>query len=104
MLGELAIDYDQRLVTVAGNEIELTPTEFELLSALSLNAGRVVTYETLLAQIWGERGNGGGWKVVRAFIKQLRAKLGDYAANPSWIFNVRGVGYRIPRPGAHPPP
>ena len=37
---------------------------------------------------------------MRAFVKQLRQKLGDDAANPAWIFNVRGVGYRMPRPGA----
>ena len=98
VLDTLAIDYDQRLVTVAGRTVELTPTEYELLRSLSLDAGRVVSYETLLTQVWGKRGNG-DWKVVRAFVKQLRAKLGDNAADPSWIFNVRGVGYRMPQPG-----
>ena len=102
-LGELAIDYDRRLVTVAGQAIDLTPTEYELLRALSLDAGRVVTYETLLDRVWSERDKG-GWKVVRAFVKQLRAKLGDDAADPTWIFNVRGVGYRMPRPGEPPAP
>ena len=101
VLGELAIDYDRRLVTVAGRGVELTPTEYELLRALSLEAGRVVTYETLLDRVWSERGNG-SWKVVRAFVKQLRAKLGDDAADPTWILNVRGVGYRMPRPGETP--
>ncbi len=101
VLGELAIDYDQRRVSVEGQAVELTPTEYELLRALSLNAGRVVTYEALLDQIWNERKNG-GWKVVRAFVKQLRAKLGDDAADPTWIFNVRGVGYRMPRPDETP--
>ena len=74
---------------------------YELLRALSLDAGRVVTYEALLDGIWSERRNV-GWKVVRAFVKQLRAKLGDSAADPVWIFNVRGVGYRMPRPGEVP--
>ncbi len=98
MLGELAIDYDKRLVTVAGRAVELTPTGYELLRALSLEAGRVVTYETLLHQVWIERRHA-SWKVVRAFVKQLRPKLGDDAAGPAWIFDVRGVGYRMPRPG-----
>ena len=98
VLGELAIDYDRRRVTVAGRAVELTPTEYELLRMLSLEAGRVVTYRALLDQIWNRRAKG-SWKVVRAFVKQLRAKLGDDAANPSWIFNVRGVGYRMPGPG-----
>ena len=101
VLGGLAIDYDRRRVSVAGQEVELTPTEYELLRALSLNAGRVVTYEALLNQVWSERNNG-GWKVVRAFVKQLRQKLGDNAADPTWVFNVRGVGYRMPRPGETP--
>ena len=99
VLGDLAIDYDRRRVTVAGREVELTATEYELLRVLSLNAGRVTTYETLLDRVWAGRGNG-DTKVVRAFVKQLRQKLGDNAANPAWIFNVRGVGYRMPRPGA----
>ena len=103
VLGELAIDYDRRLVTVAGAAVELTPTEYELLRLLSLEAGRVVTYQALLDQVWSGRANG-SWKVVRAFVKQLRAKLGDDAADPTWIFNVRGVGYRMPGPGEPPAP
>ena len=52
VLGDLAIDYDRRRVTVAGREVELTATEYELLRALSLNAGRVTTSETLLNRVW----------------------------------------------------
>ena len=99
VLGTLAIDYDRRRATVAGREVELTATEYELLRILSLNAGRVTTSETLLNRVWPERSNG-DTKVVRAFVKQLRRKLGDDAASPAWIFNERGVGYRMPRPGA----
>ena len=97
VLGDLTIDYDRRRVTVAGRAVELTPTEYELLRALSLDTGRVVTYEYLLERVWSERSKG-DWNVVRAFVKQLRTKLGDEAANPTWIFNVRGVGYRMPSP------
>ena len=99
VLGILAIDYDRRRVTVAGRNVELTATEYELLRILSLNAGRVTTSETLLNRVWPGRSNG-DTKVVRAFVKQLRRKLGDDAASPAWIFNERGVGYRMPRPGA----
>ena len=53
VLGDLTIDYDRRLVTVAGSPVRFTPLEYELLRVLSLNAGRVVTYETLLRQVWG---------------------------------------------------
>ncbi len=98
VLGELAIDYDRRRVTVAGRAIELTATEYELLRVLSRGAGRVLTHETLLRQVWSRRANGNP-KIVRAYVKRLRRKLGDDAVNPAWIFNERGVGYRMARPG-----
>ena len=96
-LGDLAIHYEARRVTIAGRETTLTSTEYELLRVLSLNAGRVVTYEALLRQIWSGR-KAGDLDLVRNFVKRLRAKLGEDAANPTWVFNVRGVGYRIPGP------
>ncbi|MDE0279731.1 MAG: winged helix-turn-helix domain-containing protein [Gammaproteobacteria bacterium] len=98
MLGELAIDYDRHRVTICGDPVILTATEFELLRALSLNAGRVVAYDTLLARVWSGRGKADA-NLVRIFVRNLRRKLGDDAANPTWIFNERGVGYRMPEPG-----
>ena len=98
VLGDLAIDYDQRLVTVAGRPVRLTPKEYELLRLLSLNAGRVMTYASLLRQVWNNWGNN-ETAPVRDFVKKLRRKLGDDAARPAWIVNERGVGYRMPRPG-----
>ena len=99
LLGELAIRYDERQVTVAGRSVELTATEYELLRVLSVNAGRVMTYDALLRQAWGgwERGSGDS-KLVRAVVKRLRRKLGDDAADPAYVLNARGVGYRMPRP------
>ena len=102
-LGDLAIHYEARRVTIAGRETTLTSTEYELLRVLSLNAGRVVTYEALLRQIWSGR-KAGDLDLVRNFVKRLRAKLGEDAANPTWVFNVRGVGYRIPGPDDIPGP
>ena len=98
LLGELAIHYEARRVTVAGQEVALTATEYDLLRVLSLNAGRVVTYEALLRQVWGGRETG-DMDLIRNFVKKLRAKIGEDAANPTWIFNVRGVGYRMAPPG-----
>ena len=95
-LGDLAIHYDERRVTVAGRPVELTTTEFELLRALSLNAGRVSTYEALLRQVWGGRGVA-DTDLVRVFIQKLRRKLGDDPKEPAYIFNHRGVGYRMAR-------
>ena len=92
LLGGLAIHYERRLVSVAGRTVELTATEYELLRVLSLNAGRVVSFDTLLNRIWSGR-SGANANVVRIFVKQLRDKLGDRAVDPKWIFNERGVGY-----------
>ena len=96
-LGELAIHYEERRVTVAGRQVELTAKEFDLLRVLSLNAGRVVTYETLLRQVWSG-GEAADATRVRNFVKKLRAKLGEDAQSPTWIFSVRGVGYRMANP------
>ena len=94
-LGDLAIDYDARRVAVAGSPVDLTATQFDLLRALSLAAGRVLSYKALLRQVWGGEGDAA---LVRAFVKQLRRKLGDDPSKPKWIFNERGVGYRMRRP------
>ena len=96
-LGELAIDYEARRVTVGDRPVRLTATEYELLRLLSLNAGRVSTYESLIRRLWSGRDPGDPDR-VRTFIKQLRRKLGDDPARPTWILNERGVGYRVPRP------
>ena len=98
VLGELAIEYERHRVTVGGEAVELTNKEFELLRLLSINAGRVVHHDTLLRRIWEAR-PGADANLIRIFVRNLRRKLGDSAENPTWIFNQRGVGYRMPRPG-----
>ena len=97
VFGELAIDYERRRVTVGGRAVPLTATEYEVLRILSVHAGRVVTSESLLRRAWGAR-DSTHTDPVRAFVKKLRAKLGDDAANPTYIFTERGVGYRMARP------
>ena len=96
-LGDLAIDYDRRRVSLAGRALDLTATEYELLRLLSLNAGRVVTHEALLRQVWGDR-RSDGQHAVRTYVRRLRRKLGDDAARPAYIFNEFRVGYRMPDP------
>ena len=97
VLGDLAIQYDDRRVTLAGRSVTLTAIEFDLLHALSSNAGRVLTYDALLRRVWGRRESAGS-DVVRAVVKKLRRKLRDDPKDPAYIFNHRGVGYRMPRP------
>ena len=96
--GDLAIDYEQRRATVAGRRVDLTAIEYELLRVLSTGGGRVSTVDALLRQVWGGR-RAGEPKLLRAFVKRLRRKLGDDAARPAYIFTERGVGYRMAAPG-----
>ena len=84
--------------SVAGREVALTATEFDLLWTLSVNAGRVMTTEVLLRQVWGRRGSDDTDR-VRTVVKKLRAKLGDTATAPTYIFTEHGVGYRMATPG-----
>ena len=96
-LGDLVIEYEQRRVTVGGRRVRLTATEYELLRILSLNAGRVVTYGALIRQMWPAPNRGDSDR-VRTFVKQVRRKLGDDPARPSYILNERAVGYRMAEP------
>ena len=97
-LGALAIDFDRRRASLEGRALDLTATEFELLRVLVLNIGRVLTYDSLIRNIWNGRSHGSP-KLVRTYIKRLRCKLGDDTRPPAYIVNTRGVGYRIKRPG-----
>ena len=97
VLGDITIDYAERRVTVGGDAVDLTATEYELLRVLSLDAGRVVTFDTLLRRVWAKRESADA-NLVRIFVRNLRRKLGDNAASPAYIFNRRGVGYRMAKP------
>ena len=102
VLADLAIHYERREVTVAGRRVELTATEYDLLSALARNAGRVLTHDALLRRVWHGRDSADA-RVVRAFVKILRRKLGDRAKRPAYILTERGIGYRMAGPGRRPP-
>ena len=84
-------------MTVAGRAVALTATEYEPPRVLSLNAGRVVPYASLLRQVWDNRASGDS-DAVRTFVKKLRDEPGDNPASPTYIFNQRGVGYRMAAP------
>ncbi len=99
MLSGLAIDYDRRQVTLGGQPLELTATEYELLRVLSANAGRVLTYRALLRKAWDTRYRSSvDPKLVHAVVRRLRHKLGEDGARPTYILNERRVGYRMPAP------
>ncbi|MGW6845965.1 response regulator transcription factor [Streptomyces sp. NPDC054958] len=92
--GRLSVDPVSRTVRRDGEPVELTATEFNLLSHLLRHAGQVFTREQLLAQVWGYAGYR-DTRMVDVFVSQVRAKLGD--ASP--IRTVRGVGYSATAPG-----
>ena len=103
-LGALCIHYDEHRVSVDGKPVKLTASEYALLRALSINAGRVLDYRTLVRQVSGKMLDHDAKVALRALVKNLRRKLGDTGAEPNYILNQRGVGYRMPRPSIHTRP
>ncbi len=96
LVGELTINYAERLVTLRGNPVDLTAIQYQLLVELSVNAGRVVTYEHLLRRVWGSERDG-DVRPIRTAISSIRRKLGDDANNPVYIITEVRVGYKMPR-------
>jgi len=94
--GHLAIDLEKRRVYVRGDEIQLTATEFRLLSYLFRNAGRVLTYESILDTVWGEEYRG-SVDYVHVYLSHLRRKLETDPRHPRYLMNERSVGYRFER-------
>ena len=76
--------------------MQLTETEYKLLVELSANAGQVLTHDYLLQRVWGPNYSGNP-RLLQAFIKTLRRKLGDNARNPCYIFTEFRVGYHMPK-------
>ena len=96
VLGDLTIDFARRRVTLAGRPVSLTPMEYGMLAELSANAGRVLTHAHLLERVW--RGGGdGNVRPMHTMVSKLRRKLGEDAANPTYIFTESRVGFRMPR-------
>jgi two-component system KDP operon response regulator KdpE len=94
VLRDLSVNYAERRVTLAGHPVRLTPTEYQLLAELSVNAGVVLTHDQLLQRVWGP-GNSGDSRPVRTVVKNLRRKLGEDAGNPTYIFTEPRIGYRM---------
>ena len=97
VLGDLTVNYTERRVTVAGRQVRLTATEYNVLEELSRNAGMVLSHTQLLQRVWGKR-NVGDAARLRTVVKNIRNKLGDDATNPVYIFTESRVGYRMERP------
>jgi DNA-binding response OmpR family regulator len=92
--GELRIDFDKRQVTLAGKPIRLTYVEFEILTTLARNPGRVYSRSTLLERVWGDSAYRDP-RTVDVHIRHLREKLERNPKDPELVMTVRGVGYRF---------
>jgi two-component system KDP operon response regulator KdpE len=92
--GALEVDLSRHAVRLDGEDIHLTPTEFDLLRALVRNRGRLLTHRTLLTEVWG-RGYEDDTQVLRVHIANLRRKIEPDPGNPRWIRTDPGIGYRF---------
>lgn len=95
--GDLRLDLLHRQVYLAGDELHLTPTEYELLKLLTTHAGKVLTHTLLLREVWGPAYQH-DTQTLRVFVAQLRRKLGDDPARPRYILTEPGIGYRFRAP------
>ena len=92
---DLRIDYARRRVTLAGDALQLTPTEYRMLVELSANAGKPVAYEQILDRVWGKEPES-DLRPMRTMMGKLRSKLGDDTGEPRYIFTESRIGYRMP--------
>lgn len=91
---ELEIDYDRRQVTVGGEMIHVTQTEFNILSFLSRHPGKVMTYAAIISAIWGAMDDG-SIKKLQVNMANIRKKLGCKPGENRYVINELGVGYRM---------
>jgi two-component system KDP operon response regulator KdpE len=92
--GPLRLDLDKRKVSVSGREVRLTPIEYKLLLALARSAGKVLTHQQLLKEVWGP-GGAGQTQYLHVYMGHLRTKLEADPARPRLLITEPGVGYRL---------
>jgi two-component system KDP operon response regulator KdpE len=93
--GDLMVDLAQRLVRVRGVDVQLTPTEYDLLKSLVLHAGKVLTHRQLIREVWGGAHYEDAQHLLRVNVSNLRRKIEADATRPRFIVTEPGVGYRM---------
>ncbi len=93
-VGPLSIDFERREVRVGERQVDLTPKEYDLLRCLMVNAGKVVTHDSLLNFAWGANYEG-ETEMLKVHIRHLREKLERNPSAPEHILTERGIGYRL---------
>lgn len=92
--GGLKIDFEKRLVSVDGKEVHLTRVEYKIVSLLAQNSGKVMTYDSLINQVWGPYADDNN-RILRVNMANIRRKLENNPGEPKYIFTELGIGYRM---------
>ena len=91
---QLKIDFDKRRVFLGEEEVRLTQIEYKLVSLLAENAGKVITYESIIKDIWGPHADTNN-RILRVNMANIRRKIEENPAVPKYVFTEVGVGYRM---------
>ncbi|MBO6092718.1 MAG: response regulator transcription factor [Oscillospiraceae bacterium] len=92
--GDLTVDYDKHMVTVKGENCHLTQNEYKIVALLSRCAGKVLTYDFIMKELWGPQSRGSN-QILRVNMANIRRKIETNPATPKYIFTEVGVGYRM---------
>ncbi len=92
--GDLTVVYDKHMVTIKGENCHLTQNEFKIVALLSRCAGKVLTYDFIMKELWGPQSRGNN-QILRVNMANIRRKIEKNPANPKYIFTEVGVGYRM---------
>lgn len=91
---DLTVDFEKHMVTIGGNEIHLTQIEFKIISLLARNSGKVMTYDTIISNIWGPYADDDN-SILRVNMAHIRRKLEANPGEPKYVFTEIGIGYRM---------
>ena len=94
-VGDLSVDLVRRIVTVRGEEVKLSPKEYELLRVLVQHAGKVLTHKFLLGELWDPLTDA---QYLRVYVRQLRRKIEADPERPQYVLTETGIGYRLRAP------
>ena len=92
--GGLVIDFEKRIVSLEGEEIHFTRVEYKIVSLLAKNSGKVMTYDTLINEVWGPYADDNN-RILRVNMANIRRKIEKNPGEPKYIFTELGVGYRM---------
>ena len=96
-VGDLVVDFNKHQALVRGENVKLTLSEFRIVSLLAKHAGKVLTYDFIMKELWGPRA-GGDNQILRVNMANIRRKIEDNPAEPKYLFTEVGVGYGIAEP------